>query len=60
METEEKIMNIYRIIAAFYQLNPFPYKKCQCTLGSAVIEADGKCSPCFFHSANGQYSLKTH
>ena len=52
-ESEEKIMNIYRYYAAFYQLNPFPYKKCNAPWVSAVIEADGNVRPCFFHPVMG-------
>jgi MoaA/NifB/PqqE/SkfB family radical SAM enzyme len=52
-ESEEKIMNIYRYYSAFYQLNPFPYKKCNAPWVSAVVEADGSVRPCFFHPAMG-------
>lgn len=53
VESEEKIMNIYRYYSAFYQLNPFPYKKCNAPWVSAVVEADGSVRPCFFHPAMG-------
>ena len=39
--------------AAFYGLNPFPYKKCNAPWVSAVMEADGTVRPCFFHEAMG-------
>ena len=46
-------MNIYRYYSAFYQLNHFPYKKCNAPWVSAVVEADGSVRPCFFHPAMG-------
>ena len=53
-ETPEKLKNIYLYYAAFYDLNPFPFKKCNAPWVSAVIEADGNVRPCFFHEALGQ------
>jgi MoaA/NifB/PqqE/SkfB family radical SAM enzyme len=52
-ESPEKIQDIYQYYAAFYNLNPFPYKKCNAPWVSAVIEADGSVRPCFFHDAIG-------
>lgn len=52
-ESPEKLQKIYQYYAAFYQLNPFPYKKCNAPWVSAVIEADGTVRPCFFHAAAG-------
>lgn len=52
-ESAIKIQNIYQYYAAFYNLNPFPYKKCNAPWVSAVIEADGSVRPCFFHDAIG-------
>jgi MoaA/NifB/PqqE/SkfB family radical SAM enzyme len=52
-ESPEKIRKIYSYYAAFYGLNPFPYKKCNAPWVSAVIEADGTVRPCFFHEALG-------
>ena len=52
-ESPEKIRNIYLYYAAFYGLNPFPFKKCNAPWVSAVIEADGSVRPCFFHDAMG-------
>jgi len=52
-ETEQKIQNIYQYYAAFYGLNPFPYKKCNAPWVSTVIEADGSVRPCFFHDTLG-------
>jgi Fe-coproporphyrin III synthase len=52
-ESPEKIQKIYDYYAAFYGLNAFPYKKCNAPWVSAVIEADGKVRPCFFHSPLG-------
>jgi len=52
-ESPEKIQKIYEYYAAFYELNPFPYKKCNAPWVSAVIEADGTVRPCFFHEAIG-------
>jgi MoaA/NifB/PqqE/SkfB family radical SAM enzyme len=52
-ESALKIQNIYHYYAAFYGINPFPYKKCNAPWVSAVIEADGTVRPCFFHDTNG-------
>jgi MoaA/NifB/PqqE/SkfB family radical SAM enzyme len=52
-EPAEKLRKIYRYYAAFYQLNPFPFKKCNAPWVSTVIEADGTVRPCFFHEAIG-------
>src|SRR5207244_9000327 len=52
-ESAEKLRKIYSYYAAFYQLNPFPYKKCNAPWVSTVIEADGTVRPCFFHEALG-------
>jgi MoaA/NifB/PqqE/SkfB family radical SAM enzyme len=52
-ESAEKLKRIYSYYAAFYQLNPFPYKKCNAPWVSTVIEADGTVRPCFFHEALG-------
>jgi len=52
-ESREKIRNIYTYYAAFYQHNPFPYKKCNAPWVSTLIEADGTVRPCFFHPPIG-------
>ena len=52
-ESMEKIQKIYDYYAAFYGLNPFPYKKCNAPWVSTVIEADGTVRPCFFHESFG-------
>jgi MoaA/NifB/PqqE/SkfB family radical SAM enzyme len=52
-ESPEKIKKIYQYYAAFYGLNPLPYKKCNAPWVSTVIEADGTVRPCFFHEAYG-------
>ena len=52
-ESPDKLRNIYSYYAAFYRLNPFPYKKCNAPWVSAVVEADGTVRPCFFHDALG-------
>lgn len=52
-ESPEKLRKIYSYYAAFYQLNPFPYKKCNAPWVSTVIEADGTVRPCFFHPPIG-------
>ena len=52
-ESPQKIQDIYHYYAAFYGLNPFPYKKCNAPWVSAVVEADGTVLPCFFHPALG-------
>jgi MoaA/NifB/PqqE/SkfB family radical SAM enzyme len=52
-ESPLKIQQIYQYYAAHYQLNPFPYKKCNAPWVSTVIEADGSVRPCFFHETVG-------
>ncbi|HTD41357.1 MAG TPA: radical SAM protein [Mucilaginibacter sp.] len=52
-ESPQKLIDIYHYYAAFYGLNPFPYKKCNAPWVSAVIEADGSVRPCFFHDVIG-------
>jgi len=52
-ESPAKLRKIYSYYAAFYQLNPFPYKKCNAPWVSTVIEADGTVRPCFFHEPLG-------
>lgn len=52
-EDETKIQQIHDYYAAFYGMNPFPFKKCNAPWVSAVIEADGTVRPCFFHEAIG-------
>lgn len=52
-ESPEKLGKIYEYYAAFYDLNPFPYKKCNAPWVSAVVEADGTVRPCFFHPPMG-------
>ncbi len=52
-ESDAKIWDIYNYYAAFYGLNPFPYKKCNAPWVSTVVEADGSVRPCFFHDAIG-------
>jgi MoaA/NifB/PqqE/SkfB family radical SAM enzyme len=61
-ESPEKLRRIYSYYAAFYGLNPFPYKKCNAPWVSAVVEADGTVRPCFFHAPLGnirEHSLAT-
>lgn len=52
-ESPEKIQDVYHYYAAFYGINPFPYKKCNAPWVSTVVEADGSVRPCFFHEAIG-------
>jgi sulfatase maturation enzyme AslB (radical SAM superfamily) len=52
-ESPEKLMDIYHYYAAFYGLNPFPFKKCNAPWVSTVVEADGSVRPCFFHDPIG-------
>jgi len=52
-ENPDKIRKIFDYYAAFYGLNPFPYKKCNAPWVSTVIEADGTVRPCFFHPPLG-------
>jgi MoaA/NifB/PqqE/SkfB family radical SAM enzyme len=58
-ESPLKIQDIYQYYAAFYGLNPFPYKKCNAPWVSTVIEADGSVRPCFFHDVIGNIRDKT-
>jgi MoaA/NifB/PqqE/SkfB family radical SAM enzyme len=57
-ESPAKLMNIFYYYAAFYQRNPFPYKKCNAPWVSTVVEADGTVRPCFFHPAVG--NIRVH
>ena len=52
-ESPDKLQKIYNYYAAFYGLNPFPYKKCNAPWVSTVVEADGTVRPCFFHPPLG-------
>ena len=52
-ESDEKIWDIYNYYAAYYGLNPFPFKKCNAPWVSTVVEADGNVRPCFFHDSIG-------
>jgi Fe-coproporphyrin III synthase len=52
-ESPDKLKKIYQYYAAFYRLNPFPFKRCNAPWVSAVVEADGTVRPCFFHEAMG-------
>lgn len=58
-ESPEKIQKIHDYYAAFYGLNPFPYKKCNAPWVSTVVEADGTVRPCFFHKALGNIHKNT-
>jgi len=53
VENPDKLQKIHRYYAAFYDHNPFPYKKCNAPWVSTVIEADGTVRPCFFHAPLG-------
>jgi Fe-coproporphyrin III synthase len=52
-ESPARLRKIVDYYAAFYGLNPFPYKKCNAPWVSTVIEADGTVRPCFFHASYG-------
>jgi MoaA/NifB/PqqE/SkfB family radical SAM enzyme len=52
-ESQVKIRDIYQYYSAFYELNPFPFKKCNAPWVSVVIEADGNVRPCFFFDVIG-------
>lgn len=52
-ESPGKLQKIHDYYAAFYGLNPYPFKKCNAPWVSTVIEADGTVRPCFFHDAIG-------
>jgi MoaA/NifB/PqqE/SkfB family radical SAM enzyme len=53
VESPQKFQKIFYYYAAYYGLNPFPYKKCNAPWVSTVVEADGTVRPCFFHKAYG-------
>jgi Fe-coproporphyrin III synthase len=60
-ESPAKLQKVHDYYAAFYNRNPYPYKKCNAPWVSTVIEADGTVRPCFFHEAIGnirQHSLE--
>lgn len=57
VESPQKLEKIYLYYAAFYGLNPFPWKKCNAPWVSTVVEADGTVRPCFFHEPYG--NIKT-
>jgi MoaA/NifB/PqqE/SkfB family radical SAM enzyme len=52
-ESPARLQKIHDHYAAFYGLNPYPFKKCNAPWVSTVIEADGTVRPCFFHDAIG-------
>ncbi|OCX50319.1 hypothetical protein BEL04_23260 [Mucilaginibacter sp. PPCGB 2223] len=52
-ESDTKLRDIHAYYAAFYNINPFPFKKCNAPWVSAVVEADGSVRPCFFHDTIG-------
>jgi Fe-coproporphyrin III synthase len=52
-EPPAKLQKIHDYYAAYYGLNPYPYKKCNAPWVSTVVEADGTVRPCFFHAAMG-------
>lgn len=58
-ENPEKLRKIYDYYAAFYGLNPFPFKKCNAPWVSTVVEADGTVKPCFFHAPMGNIRRQT-
>jgi MoaA/NifB/PqqE/SkfB family radical SAM enzyme len=58
-ETPLKFKDIYHYYAAFYGLNPFPFKKCNAPWVSTVIEADGAVRPCFFHESIGNIRVNS-
>jgi Fe-coproporphyrin III synthase len=58
-ESTEKIQDIYHYYAAFYGLNPYPFKRCNAPWVSTVIEADGNVRPCFFHDTMGNIREKS-
>jgi MoaA/NifB/PqqE/SkfB family radical SAM enzyme len=52
-ESPDKLLSFYNYYAAFYDLCDFPTVSCNAPWVSAVIEADGKVRPCFFHYSMG-------
>lgn len=59
VEKPDKLRKIYSYYAAFYGLNPFPFKKCNAPWVSAVIEPDGNLRPCFFLPVMGNTREKS-
>ena len=52
-ESQDKLRGFYNYYAAFHGLCEFPTVTCNAPWVSAVIEADGRVRPCFFHSPMG-------
>lgn len=52
-ESPDKIRRFYYYYAAYYKKSSFPEMSCNAPWVSAVIEADGRVRPCFFHEAIG-------
>jgi Fe-coproporphyrin III synthase len=52
-EAPGKLQKIHDYYAAYYGLNPYPFKKCNAPWVSTVVEADGTVRPCFFHAGLG-------
>jgi MoaA/NifB/PqqE/SkfB family radical SAM enzyme len=52
-ESPDKLRGFYNYYAAFHGLCKFPTVTCNAPWVSAVIEADGRVRPCFFHSSMG-------
>jgi MoaA/NifB/PqqE/SkfB family radical SAM enzyme len=52
-ENPSKLRRIPQYYSAFYNGQPFPWKKCNAPWVSTVIEADGTVRPCFFHAPLG-------
>jgi Fe-coproporphyrin III synthase len=52
-ESPDKIRRFYYYYAAYYNKSSFPEMSCNAPWVSAVIEADGRVRPCFFHEAIG-------
>jgi MoaA/NifB/PqqE/SkfB family radical SAM enzyme len=52
-ESPERLRRLPRYYAALNGMSPFPDVRCNAPYVSAVIEADGRVRPCFFHEPIG-------
>jgi len=53
VESPEKLRKIHQYYSAQQDLSSYPKKNCNAPWVSAVVEADGKVRPCFFHDVIG-------
>ena len=58
-ESPEKLRRMVRYFRALLGLAPFPPVRCNAPWVSAVLEADGRVRPCFFHPPYGTLDAST-